>query len=77
MSVSMGAISWWSSFKIREDRLSGLAALPGFSLESCLETPLIVMLMLGIVGGLSLRGRTSSARCLSFRGTSFVKTDLN
>ena len=75
MSVSMGAISLWSSFRIREVRLSGPEALPGFNLESCLDTPLMVILMSGIEGNLRRRGRISSARCLSFRGTSFVKTD--
>ena len=33
--------------------------------------------MLGMVGDMSLRGRISSARCFSFIGTSFVKTDWN
>ena len=77
MSESMGAISLWSSFRIREVKLSGPAAFPGFNLESCLDTPLIVILMSGIEGNLRLLGRISSARCLSFKGTSFVKTDWN
>ena len=46
-------------------------------MESCLDTPLMVILMSCIEGGLGLRGRISSARCLSFRRTSFVKTDWN
>ena len=57
--------------------MSGPAAFPGFNLESCLDTPLIVILMSGIEGNLGLRGRISSTRCLSFKGTSFVKTDWN
>ena len=35
MSVRNGAISVCSSFRMREVRPSGPAALPGFNLESC------------------------------------------
>ena len=77
MSVSIGATSLWSSFSILEVRLSIPAALPGFSFESCFDTPFTVIFMLGMVGDMSLRGRISSARCFSFNGTSFVKTDWN
>ena len=75
--LHMGATSLWSSFSILEVRLSGPAALPGFSFESCFDTPFTVIFMLGIVGDMSLRGRISSARCFSFNGTGFVKTDWN
>ena len=62
MSVSMGATSLWSSFSILEIRLSGPAALPGLSFDSCFDTPFIVIFMLGMVWDMSLRGRNSSAR---------------
>ena len=77
MSESMGATSLLSSFSILEVRLSGIAVLPGFSFESCFDTPFTVIFMLGMVGDMSLRGRISSARCFSFNGTGFVKTDWN
>ena len=41
LSEGIGAISLWSSFGIREVKLSGPAAFPGFTLDSCLDTPLI------------------------------------
>ena len=77
MSVSMGATSLWSSFSILEVSLSGPAALLGFSLESCFDTPFTVIFMLGMVGDMSSRGSISSARCFSFNGTNFVKVDWN
>ena len=77
MSVSMCANSLWSSFSILEVRLSGPAALPGFSFESYFDTPFTVIFMLGMVVDMSLRGRISSARCFSFNGTIFVKKDWN
>ena len=40
MSVRIGAISLWSSLRILDVRLSGPAAFPGLSFESCLDTPL-------------------------------------
>ena len=69
----MGDTSLWSSFSILEVRLSGPAALPGFSFESCYDTPFTVVFILGTVGDMSLPERISSARCFSFNGTSFVK----
>ena len=62
MSARMGAISLWSSFKIREERVSGPTALPGLSFESCFAIPLTVM----VISCMSMRrllyfhGRNSS-----------------
>ena len=72
MSLSMGATSLWSSFSILEVRLSGPAALPRFSFESCFDTPFTVISMLGIDGAMSLRGRISSAWCFGFMGQVFL-----
>ena len=71
MSVSLGVISYGNVFRTREVRLLGPQALSGFNLKSCLDTPLIEILMSGIVGNSRLQGRISSTRCLSFRGTGF------
>ena len=38
VSVSIGALSLWSSFRIREVRFSGPAAFPVLSFESCFLT---------------------------------------
>ena len=54
MSVRMGAISLCISFRIREVRLSGPAALPGFNFESCFDTPFIEMWISGIFGNVLL-----------------------
>ena len=62
MSVNMGATSLWISFSILEVRLSGPAALSGFSSQSCFDTPFTVIFMLGMVGDMSLRGRISSVQ---------------
>ena len=77
ISVRMGAISLWSSLRIRGEILSGPAAFPGFNLRSCLDTPETDIVMFCIDGELSFLGSTSSTRCRSFRGTSLVKTDWN
>ena len=77
MSARIGAISVCSSFRMREVRPSGPAALPGFNLESCFATPLTDMVMTGIVGKGRDMGRKSSMRWRSFKGISLVKTDLN
>ena len=77
ISVRMGAISLWSSLRIRGEILSGLAAFPGFNLRSCIDTPETDIVMFCIGGMLSFLGSTSSTRCRSFRGTSLVKTDWN
>ena len=61
----MGATSLWSSFSNVEIRLSGPAALPGLSFDSCFDTPFIVIFMLGMVLDMSLRGRISSASFFS------------
>ena len=71
----MGAISLWISFRIREVRLSGPAALPGFNFESCFETPFIEMWISGIFGNVLLPGRINSIKCFNLSGTSFVNTD--
>ena len=39
ISVRIGAISLWSSLRIRGEILSGPAAFPGFNLRSCLDKP--------------------------------------
>ena len=75
MSVRMGAISLWISFRIREVRLSGPAALPGFNFESYFETPFIEMWISGIFGNVLLRGRINSIKCFNLSGTSFVNAD--
>ena len=77
MSAKIGAISVCSSFRKREVRQSGPAALPGFNLESCFATPLTDMIMAGIVGKGRDMGRNSSMSWRSFKGISLVKTDLN
>ena len=77
MSARIGAISECSSFRMREVRPSGPAALPGCNLESCFATPLTDMVMEGIVGKGRDMGRKSSMRWRSFKGISLVKTDLN
>ena len=80
MSARIEAISVCSSFRMREVRPSGPAALPGFNLESCFATPfspLTDMVMDGIVGKGREMGRKSSMRWSSFKGLSLVKTDLN
>ena len=46
-------------FRIREFMLSGPAAFPGLSFESCFATPLTVMIMSGIFGKLYFLGRTA------------------
>ena len=68
MSESMGAISLWSSFRTRKVKLSGPAAFPGFNLESCLDTPLIVILMSSIEGNLGLRGKDKFRKVLKLQG---------
>ena len=70
ISVRMGAISLWSSLRMRGEILSGPAAFPGFNLRSCLDTPETDIAMFCIGGELSCLVSTSSARCRSFRGTS-------
>ena len=77
MSAKIGAISECSSFKIREMRPSGPAALPGLSLDSCLATPFTEMVISGMVGKHRDFGRKSSRRCFNFSGMSLVKTDWN
>ena len=62
---------------MREVRLSGPAALPGFSLDSCFATPFTDIVISGIARKLKDFGSESSIRCLSFRGISLVKTDWN
>ena len=57
MSVSIGAISLLSSLRILDVRLSGPAALPGLSFESCLDTPLTVTLISGMIGKVRFLGR--------------------
>ena len=57
MSVRIGAISLWSSLRILDVRLSGPAAFPGLSFESCFDTPLTVIMISGIVGKLRFLGR--------------------
>ena len=66
----MGATPLWSSFSILEVRLSGPAALPRFSFESCFDTQFTVIFMFCMDGDMSLHERISSARCSSFYGTS-------
>ena len=77
MSARIGAISVCSSFKMREVRPSGPAALPGFNLDSCFATPLTDMVISGIVGKGRDMGRINSMRWHSFKGIILVKTDWN
>ena len=58
MSVRIGAISLWSSLRILDVRLSGPAAFPGLSFESCLA----VIMISGIVGKLRFLGRMRLTR---------------
>ena len=62
MSVRIGAISLWSSLRILDVRLSGPAAFPGLSFESCLDPPLTVIMISGIVGKLRFLGRMRLTR---------------
>ena len=57
--------------------LSGPAALLGFNLKSCLDTPETDIIMSCMEGELCFLGSMSSTRCRSFRGTSLVKTEWN
>ena len=51
ISVRRGAISLWSSLRMRGEILS--AAFPGFNLRSCLDTPETDIVMFCIDGELS------------------------
>ena len=62
MTVRVGAISLWSSLRILDVRLSGPAAFLGLSFESCLDTPLTVIMISGIVGKLRFLGRMRLTR---------------
>ena len=65
-------------FQYSGNKVSGPAALPGLSFDSCFDTQFIVIFMLGMVWDMSFRGRISSARVFfSFIGTNFVMTDWN
>ena len=52
ISVRMGAISLWSSWRIRGEILSGPAAFPGFNLRSCLDMPETDIVMFALVESL-------------------------
>ena len=68
----MEAISLWSSFSNREVRLSGPAALPGLSFESCFDCPFTLKLMLDMVGEGSIQQGVSF-----LEGQVLFKTDWN
>ena len=74
MSVSTGAISLRSSFRIREMRLSGPAAFPGLFLESCFDTPLAVSVMSCMIWGAVFSGKDQSIK-MNWRGTNCVNAD--
>ena len=61
-------------FKNSGGRLSGPAAFPVLSFESCLDTLLTVIMISGIVWKLRFLGRMRLTRCHNFRGTSLVNT---
>ena len=54
ISVRMGAISLWSSLRIRGEILSGPTAFPGLNLRSCLDTPESDIVMSCMDGELSV-----------------------
>ena len=62
---------------MREVGLSGPAALPGLSFESCFAAPLTVTRIFGITGKLSFLGRKSFTRWCNLCGTNLVNTDWN
>ena len=56
ISMRVGAISLWSSLRMRGEILSGPAAFPGFNLRSCLDTQETDIVMFCIDRELSFLG---------------------
>ena len=66
MSVSMGAISLWSSFSILEVRWSGPAPLPGFSFESYFDTLFTLIFFVGHGWGYELAWKDQFSKVFQF-----------